>query len=87
MGDKGESYSVQKKKRWNCPVSLSLLLAKDIELKNFAVFTPTEHNLDSDLWSKFCETLEERCVSGTPTAGRLRTSTGDKTNNGVVTKI
>jgi hypothetical protein len=76
-----------RKKRWNCPISLSLFLAKDIELKNFTVFTPTEYNLDSDLWSKFCETLEERSVSSTPTAGRLRTSTDDETNNGVATKI
>jgi len=76
-----------RKKLWNCPVSLFLLLAKDIGLKNFAVFTPTEHNLDSDLWSKFCETLEERGVSGTPTTGRLRNSTDDETNNGVATKI
>jgi hypothetical protein len=48
MGDTSESYSVQKK-RGNCPFSLSLLFAKDIELKNFTVFIPTDHNRDSDL--------------------------------------
>jgi hypothetical protein len=41
-----------------------MLLAKDIELKNFTVFIPTDHNLDSDRWSKFCETLEERGCPG-----------------------
>jgi len=43
---------------------LSLLLAKDVELNNFTVFVPTDNKLDSDLWSKFCETLEERGCFG-----------------------
>lgn len=63
MRDTSESYSVQKK-RGSCLFSLSLLLAKDIELKNFTVFIPTDHNLDSDIWSKFCETLEARRCFG-----------------------
>jgi len=63
MGDASKSYSVQTK-RGNFPFSLSLLLAKDIELKNFTVFIPIDHNLDSDLWSKYCETLEERRCFG-----------------------
>jgi len=63
MGDTSERYYVQKT-RGNCPFSLFLLLAKDIELKNFTMFIPTEHSLERDLWSKFCETLEERGCFG-----------------------
>jgi hypothetical protein len=66
---------------------LPLHLPKDIEQKNFTVVIPAEHNMDSGIWSNLFETLKSGGALGTPTARRLRTSTDDETNNGVVTKI